>query len=59
MRPSVAPLISAFTALHESEKAERMGDIESALNHALLATNHANEWADSLRLFVANVIDVK
>ena len=48
MRPSVSPLLAAFTALHASEKAERMGNLEDAARFATEAINRTQEWRDAI-----------
>ena len=47
-RPSVTPLISAFTALHASENAERMGKLEDAAKHATEAIERVQEWREGI-----------
>ena len=47
-RPSVAPLMAAWSALRASENAERHGRLDEALKQAQEAIKHAEEWRDQL-----------
>ena len=44
MRPSVEPLMKAWSALRASEDAERHNRLDEALKQAQEAIKHAEEW---------------